>query len=429
MSIMKYLVDFLGMLFQILLIILFFNTIWIKTVDWKKTLLIKAIFVFSIMVALVLVNNQMIRLMLNFILIYYISFIYKSNVLTKIMFSIITFVIFAVSEVVTGLTLSIIANMTVRNTQESGLTYFMGAFVSKLVAIIIIRLIGFFVKSDYQSNNRFTLSMLFYPLSSFVLSIILYVIVYDMSDINVIILSQIAIIIIAVANILIFYIIEKQTQSELATQQIAFIKEQLSAQINHYTELSKSQNETRKIWHDMKNNLTAVNGLLGANNIREARNYIDRITGDVSSIINITNTGIPTLDAILTAKTLIAKELNICIDCKIIVEQEIKIDQMDISIIIANALDNAIEATSKITAQDRIIKIVISTFSAYLSIVIENPFSDIVSIDKIVTIKKDKSNHGFGLKGIKSVASKYDGDVDIKILEDMFRLSVILKNT
>ena len=47
---------------------------------------------------------------------------------------------------------------------------------------------------------------------------------------------------------------------------------------------------------------------------------------------------------------------------------------------------------------------------------------------KIITIKKDKTKHGYGLKSINSIAEKYNGFMSIIYEENKFKIDVEMIN-
>ena len=96
---------------------------------------------------------------------------------------------------------------------------------------------------------------------------------------------------------------------------------------------------------------------------------------------------------------------------------------------LGNALDNAIESVLKIEdIQKRFISIQIKRKSQMTIISIKNyclqdfQFSN----NSLVTSKQEKSEHGYGLKSIKSIVSKYNGHTKIKIEDTIFALNIIL---
>ena len=45
----------------------------------------------------------------------------------------------------------------------------------------------------------------------------------------------------------------------------------------------------------------------------------------------------------------------------------------------------------------------------------------------IITSKKDKANHGYGIRLIEQITKEYQGNVDIQTEEGMFKMTVILQ--
>ena len=104
------------------------------------------------------------------------------------------------------------------------------------------------------------------------------------------------------------------------------------------------------------------------------------------------------------------------------------INAFDISVILGNALTNAIEGVEECVNP----YISVSAYrkkNAYM-LEVTNSIKNRVEIDDETglpeTIKKDNSNHGFGLINIRKVAQKYYGDIDINQTETTFTLTIML---
>ena len=63
-----------------------------------------------------------------------------------------------------------------------------------------------------------------------------------------------------------------------------------------------------------------------------------------------------------------------------------------------------------------------------ISILVENPVSGEVNVNELRTTKADKENHGLGLKNIKSIVQKYEGNFQIEIENQIFRVKIYLPN-
>jgi two-component system sensor histidine kinase AgrC len=428
----KLLIDILGAGFEIYLIILLFQSLWERsaTKKWIFNVNIIAIAILYV-ISIVLFQNAIILPLIAFGIKIYLSFFYKSSIQSKLLFSIISFSISAFAEIITGITLSQITNLSIQETQTNMLAYFMGVFVSKIIVLIIIKAIKYFRKGNKRISNKFAITMIFSPLYSLILAFIIYVLAYDSSNMFVTILSEISTIILVVANIFIFNIIENQAESELVKQRFELSQQQLKSQIEHYTDLYNAQRETRKIQHDMKNNLIAITGLLNKNLLKDAQDYINKLTGEIENTTAIVDTGFPTIDAILSAKIQQAAELNITINYKIIVDDEIIVDTMDLATLLANALDNAIEGScGNENEKKSVITLNIYNTSEYLAINLENSTNNKIDTKIMNTNKPDIQNHGFGLQQIKAITTKYQGSTDIEFDAETkkFRLLLLIKN-
>ncbi len=61
--------------------------------------------------------------------------------------------------------------------------------------------------------------------------------------------------------------------------------------------------------------------------------------------------------------------------------------------------------------------------------IIKNPFENNIKRNKngrILSTKKDKNRHGYGLKSIEKIANKYQGEAIVNINYDIFILSIVL---
>ena len=106
-----------------------------------------------------------------------------------------------------------------------------------------------------------------------------------------------------------------------------------------------------------------------------------------------------------------------------------KLHVADICTIFGNALDNALESVVMIPdPQKRLIHVSVSAQKNFIFINIANTLGTalIESEDSLLTTKKDKKNHGYGLKGIKFAAGKYGGHVNYKAEDGWFRLNILI---
>ncbi|WP_330368755.1 GHKL domain-containing protein [Alkaliphilus metalliredigens] len=113
------------------------------------------------------------------------------------------------------------------------------------------------------------------------------------------------------------------------------------------------------------------------------------------------------------------------------VPNTLSIDDVDLSIILGNSLDNAIEACTASNSTNLAIDLKMYVNEVYLIIKILNakPTTYTLSnesIDESFTTKKDKENHGLGLKNIQTTIAQYDGLINLKDQGDTVEIQIAI---
>ena len=179
----------------------------------------------------------------------------------------------------------------------------------------------------------------------------------------------------------------------------------------------------RTFRHDYINHLNSINALIGEGCCSDAQDYIAKLTESTHRNEAVFLTGNRLADAILTDKSDSCKEHADIVFDGCITD---KIDNSDICIILANALDNAAEACQKCAERSRI-TIASQIRQGYWAMTMKNPTVSADSEGLMKTSKKDERNHGFGLISIEQTVKKYDGTMAVSIKDGVFELSVVLK--
>ena len=200
-------------------------------------------------------------------------------------------------------------------------------------------------------------------------------------------------------------------------------RENLAIQRETYYEGLKSEQELiRTMRHDMKNHLLSVQNYISKDNTDAAREYIEKLTESPAfrQSRQISNNDV--VNAIMDSKMETMAESGIELDYKIGVPEILPISDVDISALLGNALDNAIEATEKCV--DKKITMRLRADKGLFMLMVKNPFSGeiIEENGRFMTIKKDKENHGFGLISISDVVKLYNGTMETKVENGEFEL-------
>ncbi len=181
------------------------------------------------------------------------------------------------------------------------------------------------------------------------------------------------------------------------------------------------------IQHDIKNHLYCISDLIEKNENERAINYIEKIIEkSVKSIPNQICTNHPAFNAVINLKKNQCNEKQIDFKC-FVPEALPDFDDMDLCIIIANLLDNAIEA--EMNEEFPAMNFNMSLVGNYLNIKIKNRISKSVLQNNkgLKTTKTDKEHHGLGILSVMDVVQHNDGMCEFFEEENWFVANVMLK--
>lgn len=229
-----------------------------------------------------------------------------------------------------------------------------------------------------------------------------------------------------VGNIYSFTFFEKEETLEKQRLKQLFLEQQIEGQRNYYKNLEASGEEVRKMRHDLKNTFAALSGYLNKGDIKTARQFVEEKTENLGKLTHSTRH--PALDAVMNAKRTKAFENHIQFEAKVALPQDLFMDEMDLCIILGNALDNALEACEKMPRGQGQIIMDLRKSGEMLFIEIKNTFKEepVSGSEGLVTTKKDKKNHGFGLKTMLQLTKKHDGLISYETEEGWFCLFINL---
>ncbi|MGL6199430.1 MAG: ATP-binding protein [Lachnospiraceae bacterium] len=215
--------------------------------------------------------------------------------------------------------------------------------------------------------------------------------------------------------------------SELrARRELEAMNNDLYSQYQQYQQMKESIEMINQKQHDFKHQI----GLLRIMDSDEKRNaYLDEIEKDIGFHEIQNKTGNHVLDTILAGKSLYCSRNNIkftyVADGKLLSFMS----TMDICSIFGNVLDNAIEGEKKISDdKKRLIHLTVSGQKGFLLIKVENYFDGEIVFEGDIpkTNKKDKRNHGYGIKSISHVAGKYNGTMTISTGNKWFEVKILI---
>ncbi len=138
-------------------------------------------------------------------------------------------------------------------------------------------------------------------------------------------------------------------------------------------------------------------------------------------------TGDEAIDYLLNSKLAVMKEENIISQVNIEFPSNTNIRSADLTAVLGNLLDNALEAV-RACEEERFIALTIRRINHMLIIKVENSYAKEPVLKNGVpeTTKEDKKHHGWGLKSVRVAAQQYNGTLETSFKDNKFRAVVTM---
>ena len=205
-----------------------------------------------------------------------------------------------------------------------------------------------------------------------------------------------------------------------------YLQRLLHMQGENYRMAEESVELVNQKYHDLKHQIALLRS--GANT-PEGIEMLNRMENEIKSYEAQNKTGNKVLDTMLTAKSLQCQHQGISLTCVADGKELDFMDPLDLSALIGNALDNAIESTERLSDPERkVISLSILDQGNMLYIELENYFDGVLDIRDGLpqTQKMNKLDHGYGIKSIRSIVQSYGGRLDIHTEGQIFYLEIII---
>lgn len=357
--------------------------------------------------------------------------LYEMRMLQRIVYTVLIYIIFAFSELILATALSLGFNIGVPDIHKNILLFAIATLTSKFLSYVF----GLVFKMkrlmfEDESIKRNVLWFFLLPAASVLILLLLLRCCYQIEDTSFNVITLIASVILAFANIAIFYVIDKQNELIETKEKLLFAELHINNQVLHYQELNKHHTELKIFRHDIKNRLVSLMAMIKEGETDKAiqimENNLDWLDEANS---NIVNSGNPIIDAILQSKLHTAKEKEVTLQISTKLAEEITVDELELGIVLGNALDNAIEAAEKVPNKGkRYVRLSLMSTEDRISVSIENPVAENIDTENLKTTKSDKGKHGYGIKSIKTIVQKYDGFANFTCENSIFTTNINMAN-
>lgn len=420
---------FLNIILQIveaLISISFYESIQKSEFKLKKPIAITIGYI--IMCALNLMFNYNVVINIVVLLIFHFVFakvLYKQSIRFSLFYSILIACLVLLTEFIVLNILNFINGETMRDFINNTYTYILLIVFSKSLLFVLLRIVSEIINKS-QSSERTNFTFLIFPLS-LLLILINFVIIcsnYKLPN-NILLMLACSSLFLIVSVIITCILQQNQARKEQELLELRAIQQEQETNNTYFELLEHQNNELQLFVHDTKNHYRTLYNL--SDEPEKLQKYIEGIVDDLEKTNQIGKTSNKLLDLILSKYDYICEKNHITFEKNIHKSDISFMADNDLTSILNNMLDNAIESAVK--SNRKIITIGINKLGKMLVIDITNSSDTppLVKNGKLISTKKSGGLHGYGFKSICRTTKKYNGDVEWEYNQDTkeFTVSII----
>ena len=346
-------------------------------------------------------------------------FTYKGVHMKKLMFSIMIVTMWMLMELLT-------AYIFISYGIDYRFPRVLGSFLSECITLILVVILKKFFNNKMIKDLPLGYSALLMMISIGSMFVIynFFMLSSDSQNKSHVELSVIVVIIMLAINFTIYNLYVKLAEELEIRKYNTVYAQQLELYKKYIQEKEELLLDIRKSRHDIKQHYIALSKMLEKQKYQKCVEYLKGLLdSNIFFEDGIAKTDNIVVDALINSKYALAKRKGIDFITELNIPMQLPFESADLSIVLGNILDNALEANSsggKIFLGMKYEKSILFVF-------LRNTYNRPIKRDKdgeIVTNKSDASNHGIGLKSVKNITEKYHGASIIEIGEKEFVMKI-----
>lgn len=334
---------------------------------------------------------------------------FRISIKNAVIFSLLLDAIMFTTEMLMIYLMSSVFNLPTEQYKNDIVSYIILSSISKLLYLAVSQLLVVLVKRQYKSNIKakqflplFVFPLLIITFSALILYLSLIVKLPPSYQLTVAVLSAISIF----ACVFVFIYYQWLSENEAKLEELEKEKQFYDINSTYLDVLQHQNDELQMLFHDTKHHYLS---LAGMNNIEEVKRYLSQISDEFDEVNNVSSSNNKLLDIILNKYAVICKKNNIQFTCEVRTANLDYIDDSELTIILNNLLDNAVESAEN--SEEKVVELSIRHINSMdlLSVINSCDTPPQQEGKRLLTSKANKSSHGFGTRIISKHAAMNNG--------------------
>jgi two-component system, LytTR family, sensor histidine kinase AgrC len=224
--------------------------------------------------------------------------------------------------------------------------------------------------------------------------------------------------------VVVFYRISIVRKTE---KENALLQQQSEMQLEVYSDLQQRYQNSMRTIHDAKRHVRALESLIQSDHLAEAQQYKESLFQKLNELQPSIQCDNPLLSAILNHVFLKAEQRHIALKMDLQGEEQLSmLAGVDLTTIVSNLLDNAVDAVSELPEEQRYIHFAVAFQMGEIMIHVENPTKNDLKREGNAVVSTKEGHLGLGLKNVEMVVKKYKGDFKIYVKDGNFVVAITI---
>lgn len=233
------------------------------------------------------------------------------------------------------------------------------------------------------------------------------------------------VIFILVINLYVTWLFDTLDENHRLSRSLALYEQQRELQYGYYSRLEEKYENARRVIHDVKRHVNAMEQLYESAEPERGRAYGEDLRRLLSSFGQDVYTENRMLNIILNEMAERCAGLGIALECRMNGTNPDFIREIDMTVIFVNLLDNAIEAAVHAAGEKRILLTADRVHDFYV-ISLRNPYKKppVTENDRLLSGKE--SHEAMGLSNVEQAIARYDGHMHVEYGGNEFQVTLML---
>ena len=205
---------------------------------------------------------------------------------------------------------------------------------------------------------------------------------------------------------------QMQTAQNALRKQLTSTEEQLAL-------LNETNMQMALYRHDMRHHLIVLDGLLEGGKTEQAQEFVKSAMTDLEALTPKRFCENETVNLLCASYDSKARRLGVQLEVRAQLPKEISLSDTELCSVVANGLENALQAASQPEVSQRWVKFLCEVKGSKLLIQIQNTYAGQVLIRDGLPVSEEEG-HGYGCRSIQSIAQRCGGLCSFSAKEGIF---------